>query len=191
MQLLKAAGQGHAAVPDSPAALLPAELLCASLLLPWGLVFSPCVHGVSVAQVLLAQQLQLQGVLLLLTIAAASAAASRKQLCSAAVLLLVLLLLEGVLHRGVLLPVAKSLKSSTVSSRIRSVDRINSLWLSPSHTTYKSSNVLHAGDGLVECRVVNMHGCEHSSGGLQESILSSTYLARLLCSCSKASLWYC
>lgn len=75
--------------------------------------------------------------------AGGAASCSLLQLSSAdSTKLLHLLLCTGVLSCPLVL--ASSLKSSTVSSSIRRVDCTSSLWLSPSHTRYKSSKVLHA-----------------------------------------------
>lgn len=121
--------QACAAAPQlpSPCRLHPAELLRDSLLLPCCLPQPPACKQLLAASScqLVLQQLVPQ--LLLLTCAAASAVCTAScslqlQLTSAECAVLCM----GVLSAGLVLP-ASSRKSSTVSSRIRSVDLMSSL----------------------------------------------------------------
>lgn len=102
------------------------------------------------------------------------------------------MLLQLLLFRGVLpwlLLLASSLKSSTVSSKIFNVDRISSLCVSPSQTTYRSSKVLHAQQAAS---LLATSSTGRSPGGQApwSTAVCDTHLARLLCRRSQASCWY-
>lgn len=120
-------------------------MLLASLLLAWSLLNA--LLGESAQPMLPEQQPWSQWPRLLLTTAAASAAGTatecwEKQLSSAAVGLLLLVLLQARPSTSEVLLLANRRKSSTVSSRILSVERTSSRWLSPSHAKNMSSRVL-------------------------------------------------
>jgi len=129
-----------------------AEVLLASLLLAWSLLNA--LLGESAKPMVPEQQPWSQWPRLLLMTAAASAVGTatdcwQKQLSSAAVGLLLLVLLQARPSTSeVLLPAIRR-KSSTVSSRILSVERTSSRWLSPSHAKNMSSRVLQDSPGYA------------------------------------------